>query len=72
VWHPLNTEKLKPEEGAGEVTTKCCGMDIDEELIGCEARSSCQQGEFFNYTCAGIDPMSRPLGIVAKIAEIKT
>jgi len=40
-------------------------MDIDEELIGCEARSSCQQGEFFNYTCAGIDPMSRSLGIVA-------
>jgi hypothetical protein len=56
VWHRFDIERLKNDDGTGPPII-CCGEDLDDEdLIGCESRSSCPNGEFFHHSCAGVDP----------------
>ena len=59
VWHPLDVESLRSDDDAG-VPLTCCGEESDEDMIGCEARSSCKRGEFFHYSCVGIDSDNIP------------
>ena len=59
VWHSLDVDSLKTNDGTG-VPLLCCGEETDEDLIGCDSRSSCQRGEFFHYSCVGLDPENVP------------
>lgn len=54
VWHKLDTDQLKHDEGTG-LPVFCCGEDKDENVIGCEARSKWQNNDFFHYSCANLN-----------------
>lgn len=54
-WHKLDVERLQNDDGTGPPIF-CCGEDLHEDVIGCESRSNCPNGEFFHYSCAGVDP----------------
>lgn len=60
VWKELDTDRLKEDEGTGPPVI-CCGNDLDDELIGCSSKSSCPKGEYFHYTCAGVDQDNIPV-----------
>ena len=55
VWHKVDTDLLKNDDRSG-LPIICCGEELEEDVIGCERRSDCPNGEFFHYTCAGVDP----------------
>jgi hypothetical protein len=60
VWQTLDTNRLLTDDGTGPPIV-CCGEDVDEDLIGCDCRSSCPNGKYFHYSCAGIDPENIPV-----------
>lgn len=60
LWRTLDTDRLLTDDGTGPPIL-CCGEDVYEVLIGCECRSSCPNGEYFHYSCAGIDPENIPV-----------
>ncbi|XP_046569005.1 uncharacterized protein LOC124277378 [Haliotis rubra] len=57
VWHQLNTDALKVEAtGIDDLSLYCC----NENFIGCEKRGQCLKGQWFHYSCAGVDPENLP------------
>lgn len=61
IWKILETDSLQVLDEDDGTPIFCCGQDIDEDMIGCEGRSRCINGEFFHYSCAGVDPENRPV-----------
>lgn len=59
LWFTLNTNALGVDDGTGPPVF-CCGEDIDDDTIACEAGSNCDNGEIFHYMCAEIDPNNVP------------
>lgn len=53
-WHKLDTDLLKHDDGTG-LPVFCCGEDKNDIVIGCEARSSCLNGEYFHCSCVTMD-----------------
>ena len=60
LWHELDVNALMRQESEPVSYPYCCGLDLDEPMIGCEMREACDNHEWFHYRCRGIHEENIP------------